>query len=1142
MKIFLSILAAISVFIATEANGQQKRPLLQLTPAGKGYVNIKVDNIGYWKRMVDRGYAVANPPIDIPKAVYTGSTVKGGLGVTIQDSPDIPVTAVSYTTQSENSVFVDPLDEDRILNSNNSTDWDGSTVGILHGSDYLLSVNAGQNWNGTILGPENDNSGDPATAISTTGRMYIGSISTGTGQSVSWSEDNGSSWHEVIVASVPSPQSDILDKNHLWVDNSLTSPWQGNVYDAWSCFVAGSANENEIELSRSTNGGTSWTTPINLSMNVHAGSHNQGVNLQTGPDGQVYAVWAIYDAFPGDESALGFAKSINGGSIFPPATRIINNIKGIRNTLTTKPIRVNSFPSMAVDISNGPNRGNLYVVWANIGVPGVNTGNDIDVYMLRSTDAGDNWSAPIRINQDPSGFGKDHFFPWITCDPQNGNLAVIYYDDRNVASTNMETWISYSYDAGNTWSDMKVGDYSFTPAPIAGLAGGYFGDYLGISSQNMKVYPTWTDNRTGTALTYVSPINMGPSPNQPYVAYVSNELTPVSGTGSTGLNYGDSLFLALGLGNIGDQPSINTMAYLSCNTPYVQITDSLENYGDMAVGEVKTLPSGYRLKVSDTIPDGLRVMFNVRATDGTKTWVSHFTLEAHAPALKILNLAVNDTATGNHNGRLDPGESVQIKVNTSNTGDFICQSAWIKLSTTAEGISIPNDSVYIGTINPGDRKPVRFDLSVSDDVPFGTVIDLTCTAYSGLYISRRSFQENIGLFVEDWETGNFLKFPWIVGDTASGWRLTTLNPFEGVYSAKSGPIPDYDISELKITYTSGSDDSISFYRRVSSESGYDFLNFYIDNQLQGAWSGEKPWTRFSFPVTAGVHNFIWDYQKDVFTSAGEDAAWIDYIGFPPPVMPLVNVPRYDTLCAGQLYQTLASASGYDSIRWATTGDGVFSNDNTLTPVYTPGTNDVSSGSAKLKLTAFGLNGNTLHSTTLTIGGYPAVNISVLPHDTLCKTQKFRLSVDSVPGSHYLWTPGNFTTYSVSVDTMVAGGIGTHLFRVTVTNLFHCTTQDSVTITYHDCTGIADENTPFSYHVYPNPSAGEFTLSLFTPVPEKLDLSLQTVLNTTLYEEKGISVSGNFSKTFDLKGIPAGIYFLIIDRPEGRITRRIGIFR
>ncbi len=292
----------------------------------------------------------------------------------------------------------------------------------------------------------------------------------------------------------------------MWIDNTSSSPYAGYVYDAWTCF--GGTNDGQIQITRSTTGGVSWSAPTAISAAVNAGSLNHGVNISKGPGGQVYVVWAIYDSWPSDETALGFTKSTNGGSSYGSAARIISNIRGIRYSGTSKNQRVNSFPSMAVDISGGPNNGNIYVVWTNIGVPVSNIGTDIDVYMIRSTDQGSTWSAPIRVNQDPIGLGKEHYFPWITCDRATGELSVVFYDDRNVSSTQCETWVAYSHSAGDLWEDFKVSDVAFTPTPIPGLATGYMGDYLGISANDAKVYPTWTDNRTGTPMTYVSPYNL----------------------------------------------------------------------------------------------------------------------------------------------------------------------------------------------------------------------------------------------------------------------------------------------------------------------------------------------------------------------------------------------------------------------------------------------------------------------------------------------------------------------------------------------------------------------------------------------------------------------------------------------------------
>ncbi|MEZ5082646.1 MAG: sialidase family protein [Bacteroidales bacterium] len=134
---------------------------------------------------------------------------------------------------------------------------------------------------------------------------------------------------------------------------------------------------------------------------------------------------------------------------------------------------MNSFPSMACDISTGPNSGNLYVVWSNVGVPGTNTGTNISVYMARSTNGGTNWSTPIRVNQNPYTEGKESYFPWICCDPETGVLAAVFYDDRNTTSSSCETFSAYSADAGVTWFDFLVSDVSFTPSPIPGLASSY---------------------------------------------------------------------------------------------------------------------------------------------------------------------------------------------------------------------------------------------------------------------------------------------------------------------------------------------------------------------------------------------------------------------------------------------------------------------------------------------------------------------------------------------------------------------------------------------------------------------------------------------------------------------------------------------
>ena len=407
-----------------------------------------------------------------------------------------------------------------------------------------MTSDFGLNWNGSVQGTGGDNSGDPAAVIDLNGRYYVGYIADDGGNGCAYSTDEGQTWTHVQVAPIPGPGG-LADKNHLWVDNGPVSPHQGNLYAAWTAF--GGANDGNVVVSRSTDQGLTWESQINISSTQPG--YQQGVNIKTGPDGTVYAVYTVYiSGGVQDEPAIGLTKSTDGGATWETPQIIISNIRGIRSTETSKNHRVNSFPVMDIDISGGPRNGWIYVVWTNIGTPGVNIGPDIDNYIIRSSDDGTSWSTPIRINQDLAGLGKEHYFPWISCDPETGNLSVISYDDRNVTSTMCETFVANSLDGGVTWEDFKVSDVAFTPVPISGLASGYFGDYISISSRGGKVYPCWTDNRNGRALTYVSPFSLADldDPNPPanlsiYSDYTTPTEIALNWTDPTTLVNGDSI-------------------------------------------------------------------------------------------------------------------------------------------------------------------------------------------------------------------------------------------------------------------------------------------------------------------------------------------------------------------------------------------------------------------------------------------------------------------------------------------------------------------------------------------------------------------------------------------------------------------------
>lgn len=411
-------------------------------------------------------------------------------------SPNYRPMPTTNSTQSEMSIDLHPTNPEIIFGSANATN---NPVTTVYGTGVYYSTNGGVNWAGADNPPFGSNSGDPAAVIGPEGNMYVGFIDGGSnlyGQGVAVSTNNGTSWSRYVVSPKPASSSDMLDKNHMYVDKKSTSPYKGRIYAAWTDFISSSANDYKLGFRYSTNGGQTWSTQKNISAALTGSYLAQGVNINTGPNGEVYAVWAVYEdgTVSTGEDAIGFNMSTDGGETWGTPKKIYTKTNfGIRGNLTSKAgIRVSSFPSMAVN----RNSGEIYVVFPQKGniAP---SGNSIDICMIKSTDNGATFSAPVRVNNDDLNNSKDQYYPWATVDQSTGGLYIVFYDSRNVSNDSAQVYVAASINGGVSFENVKVSDANFKPKTISGLASGYQGDYIGIAAVNNVVYPYWADDRTG---------------------------------------------------------------------------------------------------------------------------------------------------------------------------------------------------------------------------------------------------------------------------------------------------------------------------------------------------------------------------------------------------------------------------------------------------------------------------------------------------------------------------------------------------------------------------------------------------------------------------------------------------------------------
>ena len=96
-------------------------------------------------------------------------------------------------------------------------------------------------------------------------------------------------------------------------------------------------------------------------------------------------------------------------------------------------------------------------------------------------------------------------------------------------------------------------------------------------------------------------------------------------------------------------------------------------------------------------------------------------------------------------------------------------------------------------------------------------------------------------------------------------------------AAQSGSISHSQGSWLQTTVTGPGGGS--FWWKVSSQAGKDYLEFYIDGALQTRISGLTAWAERSFNVGAGAHTLKWRYVKDGSGVAGLDCGWVDRVRF-----------------------------------------------------------------------------------------------------------------------------------------------------------------------------------------------------------------------------------------------------------------------
>ncbi|HPE99380.1 MAG TPA: C25 family cysteine peptidase [Bacteroidales bacterium] len=372
------------------------------------------------------------------------------------------------------------------------------------------------------------------------------------------------------------------------------------------------------------------------------------------------------------------------------------------------------------------------------------------------------------------------------------------------------------------------------------------------------------------------------TPSGPYVLMENKSIDDAAANNNQQADIMETVGLNVRLKNYGLQNDSTVYAILSSSDPYVEIVDSIGLWGLIASNDTLTLNNAFTVKIDTLVPDQYMAPFQISIRDSSgHSWSSDFNLKINAPLLQILNLTINDAVGGNGNNKLDAGETVAMNIQVVNNGHSHAWDASALLSSVSPYLTITSaawqhDSLFTGIAETG-----TYTVEVSSSAPMGTAASVTLNLSAlSVYQASQTFNRSIGQIDEDWESGDLTQYEWVTGGGAP-WIITSGSPYEGSFAAQSGNITDNQQSDLSITIDVLSDDSLSFYKKVSSEQGWDFLKFFVNGTSMGEWSGELAWSQERFWITAGTKTLKWSYIKDYSYYDGDDAAWIDYIVFPP---------------------------------------------------------------------------------------------------------------------------------------------------------------------------------------------------------------------------------------------------------------------
>ena len=278
-----------------------------------------------------------------------------------------------------------------------------------------------------------------------------------------------------------------------------SDPWvdfapNGDVYQASLSVILGEVT-SAVLVSRSRDGGMTWEEPVTVKRDTgDAFNDKESITADpTDPSGRrVYVTWDRLEgvALPAQEASplplvplrgpSWLARTLDGGDTWEPARPIFDpgpNQQTIGNQLVVLPdgTLVDGFAVGSGGLGERDADGGGDTPGEGLDIPGEAEAHNLagfSVAVIRSTDHGASWSAPviigeIRTAENSARMRAGQVLPAFAVDPRSGTVAAAWLDGRFDDARRAGVALSTSSDGGRTWTEPRR--VNQTPAGVGAV-------------------------------------------------------------------------------------------------------------------------------------------------------------------------------------------------------------------------------------------------------------------------------------------------------------------------------------------------------------------------------------------------------------------------------------------------------------------------------------------------------------------------------------------------------------------------------------------------------------------------------------------------------------------------------------------------